>query len=59
LNSRLELINKHPFYNKQSFDKSKGGDYETWKLAELEVSNFIPITPHLSAPAYFLLGSDR
>ncbi len=37
LNARLELINKHPFYNQQAFDQSKGSDFEAWKLSELEV----------------------
>ena len=39
LNARLELINKHPFYHSQSFEAGKGGNFETWKLGELEVPN--------------------
>ena len=37
LNSRLELINKHPFYNRQAFNEQDGGEFEVWKLSELEV----------------------
>jgi hypothetical protein len=54
LNARLELINKHPFYNQQAFDQSKGSDFEAWKLSELEVR---PPPPPRGCPCPDALGA--
>eukprot|EP00292_Cryptomonas_paramecium_P001131 CAMPEP_0113700868 /NCGR_PEP_ID=MMETSP0038_2-20120614/24226_1 /TAXON_ID=2898 /ORGANISM="Cryptomonas paramecium" /LENGTH=239 /DNA_ID=CAMNT_0000624633 /DNA_START=61 /DNA_END=776 /DNA_ORIENTATION=+ /assembly_acc=CAM_ASM_000170 len=36
LNIRLEIVNSHPFYNREAFALGKGGSFESWKLAEVE-----------------------